>query len=78
MEIIKQKWWNFSTSSSLRRTQITHYDRQIISDKESKMININFINKILLFKRNVKERHSLQRIDEKYSKLTVTALKKTC
>lgn len=42
------------------------------------MIHINFINKILLFKRNVKERHSLQWIDEKYSKLTVTALKKTC
>lgn len=33
---------------------------QFMSDKENKMTNINFINKILLFKRNVKEPHSLQ------------------
>lgn len=51
---------------------------QIMSDKDSNMINITFINKILLFKWNVKEPHSLQHTDEKYSKLIVTALKKTC
>lgn len=38
---------------------------QIMSDKESKMINITFINKISLLKRNVKEPRSLQGIDEK-------------
>lgn len=48
-----------------------------MSEKESKMLNINFISKILLFKRNVKEPRSLPWSDEKYSKLAITALKKT-
>lgn len=48
------------------------------ADKESKMISINLIIKTLLFRRKVKQPHSLWRIDEKYNKWSVTALKKTC
>lgn len=51
---------------------------QIMSDKDSKIINITFINKILLFNWNVKEPHSLKQTEEKYSKVIVTAFKKTC
>lgn len=48
--------------SKSRRTTVTYYDTQIMSDKESKITNVNFINKILLLKRNVKEPHSLEAV----------------